>query len=215
MSSGYAEVLPLAFTMMLGPQILTSIVLITSRRPIRASLAYIAGIFCSTLAGTLAFYFLARLIHITPKEPQVHELSNTAVIVQMILVVVLIIMTIRTYINRSTVKLPSWMTMLQNASPRTALRTGFVLIFLMPMDVIIMSTVGTNLAANGSDSPLKFVPFLVATTVIAAVPLIGYLLFREKAVIAMPKVRQWMETSSWVITLLAYGIFLFLIWPRG
>ena len=54
-------------------------------------------------------------------------------------------------------------------------------------------------------------PFIAATTLIAALPLIGYLLFGRRAREAMPKVRDWMNANSWVVSIIAYGIFIVLI----
>lgn len=206
------EVLPLALTMMVGPQIITSIILVTARRPIPASLAYIAGVFCASLVGTLAFYLLAKLLHLGPEE-QGHP-SNLAIAIQTGLVVVLIFMAIRTYINREKAHLPEWMSTLQSASPRQAFRTALTLIFLMPTDLITMSAVGINLASHGGSNYVRLLPFLLTTAFIAATPLLAYVLFRKRAVVAMPKVRSWMESNSWVVNIVAYVFFLFLVWPH-
>lgn len=206
------EVLPLALTMMVGPQIITSIVLVTARRPITASLAYIAGIFFATLVGTLLFYFLAQLLQLRLGEPE--QPSRLALMVQTGLVVILIIMAIRTYINRDQAHLPAWMSTLQDASPHTAFRTALTLIFLMPTDLITMSAVSINLASHNGSNYVRLLPFLLTTTFIAATPLLAYIMFRKRAVVAMPKVRLWMESNSWVVNIVAYGFFLFLVWPH-
>ena len=46
----------------------------------------------------------------------------------------------------------------------------------MPSDLIVMLTVATNLEHNG-DSLGAAVPFILLTTLIAALPLLGYLIF--------------------------------------
>ena len=56
----------------------------------------------------------------------------------------------------------------------------------MPSDLIIMMTVGTNLAQNNA-SLLAAVPFLAATVLVAALPVLFYLLFRRRAQQLMPK----------------------------
>ena len=45
------QVLPLAITMMAGPQIMSAIVFVTTGRPIRVSLAFLSGVLIATLAG--------------------------------------------------------------------------------------------------------------------------------------------------------------------
>ena len=46
------EILPLAITMMAGPQIMSDIVFITSRRPIRIDGAFLIGVAIAVTAGT-------------------------------------------------------------------------------------------------------------------------------------------------------------------
>jgi hypothetical protein len=87
---------------------------------------------------------------------------------------------------------------------------GLLLIFVMPSDVLIMLTVGVNLAQT--DSPLTVaIPFIALTVFIAALPLLGYLLFRQRAEAAMPKVRDWMNVNSWLVNIIVYCIFILLI----
>jgi hypothetical protein len=51
----------------------------------------------------------------------------------------------------------------------------------------------------------------LATILIAALPLLSYLLFRRRAERAMPKVRDWMNTHSWLVNIIVYIIFIILI----
>ena len=71
-------------------------------------------------------------------------------------------------------------------------------------------TVGVNLAQNNA-SLLGAVPFVVATILIAALPVLSYLLFRRRAEQAMPKVRDWMNTHSWLVNIIVYVVFILLI----
>jgi uncharacterized membrane protein YidH (DUF202 family) len=54
-------------------------------------------------------------------------------------------------------------------------------------------------------------PFIGATILIAALPVLSYLLFRHRAQRAMPKVRDWMNTNSWLVNIIVYVIFILLI----
>jgi hypothetical protein len=51
----------------------------------------------------------------------------------------------------------------------------------------------------------------VATILIAALPVLSYLLFRRRAQQVMPKVRDWMNTNSWLVNIIVYVVFIFLI----
>jgi hypothetical protein len=60
-------------------------------------------------------------------------------------------------------------------------------------------------------SLLAALPFIGATVFIAALPLLSYLLLRRRAQRAMPKVREWMNTNSWLVNIIVYVIFIVLI----
>lgn len=205
-----SEVLPLALTMMIGPQIITAIILITSKNPISSSLGYICGVALAATTGTLLFLLLASLFDLT--GPGGSEPSDAALYIQTGLVLLLIFMSIKTYINRKTVELPSWMKSLQNSTFKSAFKTALLLIYIMPTDILAMSAVGINLASKSSDA-VKLLPFLALTVFIASVPLLAYVIFRKKAAGRMPKVRRWMETNSWIVSIAANTLFLYLLWP--
>lgn len=206
------QLLPLAFTMMIGPQIITSIILVTGKKVIKPSLSYVAGVAFAATTGTLFFYLIASLFNLT--KSGTGEPSRLALIIQTALILLLVAATIRTYLKRATVQLPRWMGSLQSATPRQTFKVALKLIYMMPSDLMIMSTVGINLASNANYG-VRLVPFIILTGLIAGLPLLAYLLFRKKAVVAMPKVRDWMENNSWVVSITAYLIFIWLLWPGG
>lgn len=207
-----SEILPLAFTMMIGPQIITAIILVTSINVVPASLGYVSGVAFATLTGTTAFFFIANLFNLSESDSD--QPSQLALRIQTVLIVLLIVLAMRTFVNRKNAELPGWMLDLQDATPRSSFKIALTLIYLMPSDILIMSTVGVNLASHSEgEEYVHLLPFVALTALIAALPLLTYLLFREKAVETMPKVRVWMDSNSWVVSMIAYGIFLYLLWP--
>jgi threonine/homoserine/homoserine lactone efflux protein len=99
---------------------------------------------------------------------------------------------------------------LQNADPTRAFKTGLLLIWVMPSDLIIMLTVGVNLAHNDAGLAAA-VPFIAATTLVAALPAPANLLFRKRAQRLMPRVRDWLNANSWLVNIIAYVVFTALI----
>jgi hypothetical protein len=81
---------------------------------------------------------------------------------------------------------------------------------LMPSDIIIMLTVGVNLVQNNGGL-IAALPFIVATVLVAALPLLLYLLFYRRAQRVMPKVRDWMNANSWLVNIIVCGVFILLI----
>ena len=88
--------------------------------------------------------------------------------------------------------------------------TGLLVIWLMPGDIIVMLTVATNLEHNDAGL-VAALPFIVATVLVAALPLLLYLLFHRRAQRLMPKVRDWMNTNSWLVNIIVYVVFILLI----
>lgn len=99
---------------------------------------------------------------------------------------------------------------LQEADPRKALTTGLLVILVMPS--------GRHHHADGRHEPgadglvirrsaaLHRPPVLVA-----ALPLLGFLLFHHRAQRAMPKVRDWMRDQAWAVNVIVCAIFIVLI----
>lgn len=204
------SVLPLAITMMAGPQIIAAIILITGKDAVRSSLAYIAAVFSATIIGTLGLSVFFSLIGLSslPKNNKGNPISNS---IETILIVFLIFLSTKTFRNRANVKLPKWMNNLQETNPLGAFKTGLLVIFFMPSDVMIMITVAMHLISR-QVSPLTVIPFALTTIFIASIPLLTYLLFYKKAIQIMPKVRLWANQNSWLIQIIVYLIFIILIW---
>ncbi len=73
-----------------------------------------------------------------------------------------------------------------------------------------MLTIGTNLEQSGS-SFVDALPFIAATVLVAALPLLAYLLFRRQAQTFLPRVRDWMRDNAWAVNVIVCGIFIVLI----
>ncbi len=58
-----------------------------------------------------------------------------------------------------------------------------------------MATVATNIQTN-HESLAAAIPFVLATASIVALPVLGYLLFHKRAVVVMPKLRDWMKRQQ-------------------
>jgi Sap, sulfolipid-1-addressing protein len=113
-------------------------------------------------------------------------------------------------VRRESIEPPRWLGALQNAKPKTAFTTGLLLLSVFPSDFVILITVGMNLAQN--DAPLVAgLPFVLATIIIAALPVLFYLVFHRRAQRMMPKVRDWMNANSWLVNIIVYVIFILLI----
>ena len=204
------EVLPLAITMMVGPGIMADVVLITAPKPVKVSAAFVAGVAIATTIGVLVALALVSLLGNSISLGSTSTGASVGHVIQYVLVGVLVVASIKNYVQREKIEPPRWMGALQNADPRRAFMTGLLLIWVMPSDLVIMLTVGVNLAHHGA-SPFAALPFVVATALVAALPMLAYLLFHTRAKRLTPKVRDWMNANSWLVNIFAYVAFILLI----
>ena len=203
-------VLPLAITMNAGPQIMSAIIFVTAQKPLKLSAYFLTGVVIALTAGVTITYTLANVLGNGVSLGDPSSDGSLGNIVQYVLVGLLVILSIRSYMGRETSEPPRWLGALQNAKSRTAFTTGLLLLSIFPSDLVILVTVGVNLAQHNS-SLLGAVPFVAATILIAALPALSYLLFRRRAQRTMPKVREWMNTNSWLVNIIVYVVFILLI----
>jgi Sap, sulfolipid-1-addressing protein len=204
------SVLPLAITMNAGPQIMSAIIFVTARKPLKLSAYFLAGALIAVTVGVTLTYTLASALGNSFSLGDSSNGGSLGNIIQYLLVGLLVFLSIRSFVRRESIEPPRWLGALQNAKPRTAFTTGLLLLSVFPSDLMVLFTVGVNLAQNNA-SLLAALPFIAATIFIAALPVLSYLLFRRRAVQLMPKVREWMNANSWLVNIVVYIIFIVLI----
>jgi len=197
----FLDVLPLVVVMVAGPQILTPIFLALSNDWRRNSLGYIAGAAISiTLVVTTAYIFGIGAIG--------QGASNT--MLSVVILLVLIFAMIHTYRTRDKAEPPQWMGKLDAATPKTSFRLGFLLLGFFPTDILTSIAVGSYLAANGAPWTYSL-PFISLTIFVLSIPFLFLLLFGKRAERALPIVRDWMHTHSWIVNEVVILFFIFLI----
>ena len=190
-------VIPLAITMNAGPQIMSAIIFVTAQKPLKLSTYFITGVVIAVTLGVTITYTLASVLGNSISLGDSSDNGSLGNIIQYLLVGLLVFLSIKNYVGRETIEPPRWLGALQNAGPRTAFTTGLLLLSVFPSDFVVLMTVGVNLAQQNA-SLLGAVPFIAATILIAALPVLAYLLFRRRAERAMPKVRDWITpTAGW------------------
>ena len=204
------EILPLAITMMAGPQIMSAIIFLTTSKPVKVSASFVAAVAIATTVGVIIARALGALLGNVVPLGDPSDPRSIGHIIQYLLVGLLVFFAVKNYVNRETIEPPRWLGTLQSADWKTAVKTGLLLILLFPSDLIILLTVGTNLEHNDLGL-VGALPFIAATTLIAALPLLLYLLFHSRAQRLMPQVRDWMNTHSWLVNIIVCVIFVALI----
>ena len=185
-----AKILPMAFVMIAGPQILSAIFLGTSENWRRNSAAYLAGAALSITAIVTIAYFVGSGFSDAGAS------DDTLYIVVLVL---LVAAALHTFLKRKEAEPPKWMGKLQTASPKFSFRLGFLLLGVFPTDILTSWAVGTYLATHG-DPWWHYLPFVLFTLLLLGLPAILILLFGQRAKAFLPKARDWMSTNSWVVS---------------
>ncbi|WP_126664402.1 GAP family protein [Haloterrigena salifodinae] len=199
------QVLPLAIVMIAGPQILSPIFLATSEEWRKNSAAYVFGASLSISLIVVVAYLLGNrfgggggLLGASAKQ-----------LLYLVVLVLLLYAAVETYRKRNVSEPPEWMGKLTSASPRFSFRLGFLLLGVFPTDIVTSISVGTYLAANG-DPVTDAAGFVLLTLFILALPSLGVFVLGKRAEATLPKIRDWMNDNSWIISELVIGLFVVL-----
>jgi hypothetical protein len=203
-STTHLQILPLALIMVMGPQILTAIFLVTSQKPVPNSLAMLVGVTLAACASIALWYGIVKAVGIHPKE------GGGATSADYVVAGLLALLAIHVYRGRGKAEVPKWMSALQEAEPRRALSLGFLLIFLMPTDIIaVISTV--NFLHDNDKGIVDGWPVAAATVLLMALPIIAYTLLGSRAKRAMPGIRTWLTGHGWLVNLIVIVYFIYQI----
>jgi hypothetical protein len=188
--------------MVMGPQILTAIFLVTSREPVKNSVAMLIGVVVAASLSLLIWFGIVKAIGIDPKD------GGGPTTADWIVAGLLALAAIHTFLGRGNASVPKWMTALQEAEPRRAFTLAFLLILLMPTDIVaVIST--ANWLHDQHENVLGGWPLVAATTLLMALPILGYLLLGRRAREAMPGIRDWLTTNAWLVNIIVIVYFIY------
>jgi Sap, sulfolipid-1-addressing protein len=200
---GFLTVLPLAFVMIAGPQIISAVFLATSEGWARNSAAYVVGAAISiTFFVTLA-YLIVKTVKGTPGSS---SKGSEGEILDWTLLALLLFLAVRVYRGRKEAEPPKWMGKLQAATPKFAFILGLLLLGIFPTDIVTSTTVGMKVAREG-DPWTDVLGFIGTTLLLLAIPSILVVVMGARAKTFLPKVREWMSSHSWIVSELVIALF--------
>ena len=203
-------ILPLAITMMAGPQIMSAIILVSASKPVKLSVSFISGVAFATIAGLVAALAVVSLLGGGVSLGDPSSGGSLGSVIQYLLVGLLVALAVKNYVRRETIDPPRWLGALLSADWKRALKTGMLVIWLMPGDIVVLFTVAVNLRHNDAGLAAAL-PFIGATVLVAALPLLIYLPLRRQAQRLMPRIRDWMNANSWLLNIVTCVVFIALI----
>jgi hypothetical protein len=199
------KVLPMAFVMIAGPQIISAFFFATSPSWKKISATYVLGAAVSISLVVGAAYLLAKGASSSREESE----GGLSTLDYAILALLLLAM-YKNYRDRNKNEPPRWMGKLQNATPKTTLVLGFLLLGFFPSDLITSVSVGSFLANNG-DPYLHALPFIGLTLLFLATPALMVMALGDRAQTLLPKVRDWMNGNSWIVSEVVLVFFVVIV----
>jgi hypothetical protein len=193
------HIVPLAFVMIAGPQILSAFFFATSERWKSTSLAYVLGASISIPIVVGIAYALGASIG-----------QNSHTVLYCLVLALLVYAMVRTFLKRKHTEPPKWMRKLQTASPRSAFLLGVGLLGVFPSDLVTSVSVGGFLAAH-QEPYWHFLGFLGVTIFFLAAPALTVLVLGSRAEKALPKVRDWITRNAWIVNELVLLLFVVMV----
>lgn len=196
----FLTILPLAFVMVAGPQILSAFFLATSENWRQNSALFIFG-------AALSISFLVSIAYFVGNGTPIRGGSNDRLTVVVLLLLLLAMVYV--YLTRDESEPPEWMGKLQTASPKFSFRLGFLLLGLFPTDILTSIAVGSHLAGTGHPL-MDSIGFISLTLLFLALPSLALLALGNRGETLLPKARDWINTNSWIVSEVVIVFFIVL-----
>lgn len=200
-----AETLPLAFVMIAGPQIISSFFFATSDRWGTESAAYILGAAISMTAVVTVAYLVGKGVSGGGSGG-----GSRSPGIDYAIVALLVFAMAYVFHTRKRTEPPKWMGKLQTATPRFAFTLGVLLLGVFPSDLVTSITVGLHLANHG-DPWWHALPFVFLALLLLALPALGVLMLGNRAQTLLPKIRDWMDVNSWIVSEIVLVFFIVIV----
>ena len=199
-----AKILPLAFVMVAGPQIISAFFFATSESWAKASAAYVLGAALSITLVVSASYLLAS--GASSSDSGDSGLSTLDYVV----LALLVFAAVQTFRGRHQTEPPKWMGKLQTATPKMTFVLGFLLLGFFPSDIVTSISVGSFLAGHG-DSWWQALPFIGLALLFLATPALLVVAMGDRAQAFLPRARDWMNRNSWIVSEFVIVLFIAII----
>jgi hypothetical protein len=111
---------------------MSAIIFVTTPKPLKTAGAFVLGVAIATTVGVLIALGVAALLGNGVSLGDSSDKGSNGNIIQYLLVGALVALAVKNYLGRETVEPPRWLGTLMSADPKQALKTGLLVILLMP-----------------------------------------------------------------------------------
>jgi len=200
-----AATLPLAIAMVAGPQIISAFFFATSPRWKSDSAGFVLGAAAALFLVVTIAYLIAHDIAGGGSEGGTKSQGLEIAILALLLLAMAYV-----FHRRKRTDPPKWMDKLQTATPKFTLTLGFLLFALFPTDIVTSVSVAAHLANQGHPWA-HTLPFILFTLLLVALPALSIVVLGEHAKKELPRIRNWMNTNSWIVSEVVLAFFVVIV----
>jgi hypothetical protein len=191
-------VLPMAFVMVAGPQILSSSFFATREDWRRTSAAYVLGAAISiSIIVTLAFLLSDGATSSGASDKSIYYIVLALLLYGML----------HTFTTRKTAEPPKWMGRLESATPPVRLPTRLPPTRGLPERPHYFDLGWGLLERLRRPALARALGFIGLTLLLLGSPALAVMNMGERAERVLPKVRDWMNANSWIVNELVLLLF--------
>jgi hypothetical protein len=103
------DILPLAITMMAGPQIMSAIIFVTAPKPVKVSAAFLVGVAIATIVGLVVALALVSLLGNGVALGDPTNSGSIGKLIEYALVGLLVALAMKNFLRREMVEPPRWL----------------------------------------------------------------------------------------------------------
>jgi threonine/homoserine/homoserine lactone efflux protein len=211
------EILPIALAIAASPfPVIPAILLLFTARPRATGLSFLAGWSTGVLLATAAFVLLAGVVEVSEETPAWASWARLA------LGAVLVVLGVSRWRYRSEkTETPAWMAALDDATPRSALRLGFLLSAANPKILLLAAAAGIAIGSAelpAGDTALAVAVVTVIGSLSVAVPVLLYVARGEGVLAPLGRARTWLERNNaavMAVVITVIGVLLLLKGYQG
>lgn len=200
MGAVIGDLLPLAVGVAISPvPIIAVVLMLLSRRATTTSSGFLLG----WIAGVVAVTVLVLVLVGQAGDSSDGEPSTLSSVLKLVFGVLLLLLAVRQWRGRpaagETGTMPPWMTAIDSFSLGRAFGLGFLLSGPNPKNLLLCLAAGTTIGAAhlpAGQVAVATAVFTVLASATIAVPVLGYLVARQRMIGPLDRLRDWLTQNN-------------------
>lgn len=193
--------------------VIPAILLLFTARPRATGLSFLAGWSVGVLLATTVFVVLATFVEVSEETPAWASWSR------LVLGAVLLVLGVSRWRHRSEkTETPTWMAALDDATPGSALRLGFLLSAANPKILLLAAAAGIAIGSaelSAADTALAITTVTVVGSLSVALPVVLFVVRGERMLEPLGRARDWLERNNAAVMAVVITVIGVLLLVKG